>query len=148
LGESLGGSILIQAAALEPAFRAIIAECPYAGLRAVAEWRTERILKLPNLLSVAASRLIVSGGMLYARASYGLNLANVQPEAAMAATRTPVMLIHGMKDDATPCWHSQRLAAVNAQAELWLVPGAGHVNASATDTQGFRTRVLAWFARH
>src|SRR6185295_3975118 len=35
LGESLGASILIQAAAVEPVFRAIVAECPFADLRAI-----------------------------------------------------------------------------------------------------------------
>src|SRR5262249_5822966 len=34
-GESLGASILIQAAAVEPAFRAIVAECPYSDLRSI-----------------------------------------------------------------------------------------------------------------
>jgi pimeloyl-ACP methyl ester carboxylesterase len=39
LGESLGASILIQAVAVEPIFSAIVAECPYADLREMAEYR-------------------------------------------------------------------------------------------------------------
>ena len=43
LGESLGASILIQATAREPVFRAIVAECPFADLRAIAEFRVPQV---------------------------------------------------------------------------------------------------------
>jgi fermentation-respiration switch protein FrsA (DUF1100 family) len=41
LGESLGASILIQAAAVQSVFAAIVAECPYADLREIAEYMPE-----------------------------------------------------------------------------------------------------------
>ncbi len=148
LGESLGASVLIQAAALEPDFNSIVAECPYADLKSVAEFRTRKVLHLPGAVAPLLSKGIVRGGMIYARVQYGLDFRQASPVSDMARTSTPVLLIHGAADSETPCWHSQQLAQANPRAVLWVVPGAGHVGASAADPQGFRTRVLNWFARH
>jgi len=148
LGESLGASILIQAAAVAPAFRAIVAECPFADLAAAGEIRTQRILPPPGRMSRPVARVIVASGLIYARLRYGLDFRQVSPVQAMARTNTPILLIHGLEDRETPYWHSQRLAAANPIAVLWLVPHAGHVRASATDPGGFRMRVLEWFGEH
>jgi uncharacterized protein len=143
LGESLGASVLIQAAALQPAFRAIVAECPYADLRSIAEYRVEQLSHVPAGLS----RLLVGGGVMYAKVRYGLDFNRVALISAMAQTKTPILLIHGMRDSRAPPWHSERLARQNTRAALWLVPDAGHVAASSKDPQEFRKRVLEWFAR-
>jgi fermentation-respiration switch protein FrsA (DUF1100 family) len=148
LGESLGASILIQASAVEPAFRAIAAECPYADLETVAEYRTGKVLHVPGSIAPFLSKIIVRGGIIYARLRYGIDFTQVSPISDMASTTAPILLIHGVEDSETPPWHSQRLVQANPRAVLWLVPGAGHVNASATDPAGFRSRVLDWFDRH
>jgi len=148
LGESLGASVLIQASAMGPAFRAIVAECPYADLKAMAAYRVRDVLRAPRWISAGLSQLIVRGGMIFARLRYGLDFDQVSPVLAMAQSKTPVLLIHGTQDEQTPYWHSQRLAAANTGAVLWLVPGAGHVGASAADPEGFRARVLGWFRQH
>ncbi len=140
LGESLGASILIEATALEPVFRAAVAESAYSNLEDIAEYR----LPTPALLSKA----IVRGGMTYARLRYGLDFSQASPLRAMAQTRTPILLIHGLKDDKTPPRNSQALVCANSLAELWLVPGAGHTGAAATAPAEFRRRVLAWFSEH
>lgn len=78
LGESLGGAILIQAAATEPAaFEAIVAECPFADLQSIAEYRVAQIVP------AWVSRLLVSGSLLYARAHYGTDLSQASPLLAM-----------------------------------------------------------------
>ena len=118
LGESLGASILIEATALEPVFRAAVAESPYSDLPAIAEYR----LPTPSLLS----KTIVWCGMAYARVRFGLDLWQISPLQAMAQTSTPILLIHGLEDEKTPPWHSQTLAGANHRAVLWLVPHAGH----------------------
>lgn len=148
LGESLGASILIQASAIEPAFRAVVAECPFADLKAAGESRLQKMLPLPVWLAEPLARVIVASGMIYARLYYKLDFEEVSPTAAMARTKTPILLIHGIEDSRTPCWHSQRLAQANSRAVLWLVPHADHTSASSTDPAGFRSRVLAWFAQH
>jgi uncharacterized protein len=155
LGESLGASILIQAAAVEPsAFAAIVAECPYADLRNIAVYRVnQQILRqlrqVPTWMSQTAAKSIVSGGLLYTKARYNLNLNEASPLTAIRQSKTPTLLIHGLMDENTPPEHSSRLAdASRRSATLWLVPAAGHTGASSAAPAEFRKRVFAWFAQH
>ncbi len=148
LGESLGAAILIQAAAVEPVFTAIVAEGAYADLREVAVYRMARMLPL-GFIAVPLAKFIVINGMLYARYIDGLDFRQVSPLKSIALTATPILLIHGLADFRTPAVNSQRLAAINPILDrLWLVPGADHAAASATAPVEFRKRVLTWFVEH
>jgi hypothetical protein len=148
LGESLGASILIQAAAVEPAFAAIVAESPFADLREIAEYRIRRILRLPAFIGFPLAKLAVSSGMVYARLADGFDFRRVSPVNSIGHTSTPILLIHGLNDSRTPPAHSQKLAAANASDPLWLVPKADHTRASSAEPDEFRRRVLGWFAEH
>jgi|SRR5579884_2465012 len=147
-GESLGASTLIQAAAVEPAFAAIVAECPYADLRRVAEYRVARMSRLPRVLSVPIAKAVLVAATAYAELAYGFDFGQVLPLDNMRQTSTPILLIHGLDDFETPASESRELVAANPKAELWLVPGAEHCGASTAAPQEFRRRVLAWFAAH
>lgn len=55
-------------------------------------------------------------------------------------------LIHGLADWRTPPEQSRELfAARPLGTRLWLVPGAGHTEASVVAPAEFRRRVLEWF---
>jgi len=150
LGESLGASILIEAAglieaaAIQPAFAAIVAECPYADLQEVALYRVRRMTHAPAFLA----GMVVNSAMLYARWADGLNLSRVSPVKAIAHASTPILLIHGLRDYQTPPYNSEELAQANPREALWLVPNAGHTGAAEAEPHEFRRRVLAWFAEH
>ena len=147
LGESLGASILIQAAAVEPIFAAIVAECPYADLREMAEYRMRQFLRLPRFIGVPAAKIVVISGMAYADLVDGLDFRKVSPVNSISHTATPILLIHGLNDSRTPPSQSQKLAAANPRDMLWLVPNANHTGALAAAPDEFRRRVLGWFAR-
>jgi hypothetical protein len=139
LGESLGASILIEAAALEPVFTAAVAESAYADLRDIGDYRIGKVAG-PWL-----GHWIVADGLLYAKWVDRLDLLAVSPLDSIARTSTPILLIHGLADDETPPVNSARLAKANPRAQLWLVPKARHVGASYAAPEEFRTRVLSWF---
>jgi hypothetical protein len=148
LGQSLGASILIQAAAVDTSFAAIVAECPYADLQQIAEYRMRGLLPPPSFIALTIAKLVVFSGMVYAHVAYGLDFREVSPLRSIAQTRTPILLIHGMKDIRTPPSHSQALASANPSASLWLVPNAEHMGAAIVQPDEFRQRVLGWFAEH
>ena len=148
LGESLGGSVLIQAAALGTDFRAVVAESPFADLPAIAEFRVRQILRLPPLLQSVIPPPLVQSSMTYAEFRYGIDLRQVLPIESIRRTATLILLIHGLRDSRTPYWHSQALARANASSVLWLVPDAEHTAAYSAAPAEFRRRVLGWFAEH
>jgi fermentation-respiration switch protein FrsA (DUF1100 family) len=148
LGESLGASVLIQAAAVQPAFTAIVAECPYADLRETAEYRVRQMLPMPALVAVPAAKMAITSGMLYANWVHGLNFQQVSPLRSIAHASSPILLIHGLKDSRTPPSNSEKLASASPRNPLWLVPNALHTGAAAAEPDEFRRRVLGWFAEH
>ena len=148
LGESLGASILIQASALEPVLAAIVAECPYADLREIADYRTRQLLRLPKYVAGPIAALAITSGLLYARLLDGLDLRQVSPVKSITHSFTPILLIHGLADVNTPPSQSEELAAANPRDPLWLVPKATHTGASAAAPEEFRRRVSSWFAEH
>ena len=148
LGESLGGSVLIQAAALGGDFHAIVAECAFADLQAIAESRVDQMFHLPPLLQSPVPWFLVRNSMTFAKYRYGLDLSQVSPIESMRRTSTPTLLIHGLADSRTPYWHSQALARASAQSVLWLVSNAEHTAAYSAAPAEFRRRVLGWFAIH
>lgn len=148
LGESLGAAILLETAGREPVFRAVIAECAFADLQSIAQHRLVGMLPMPGPLAQWSAGAVVSGAMWYARLRYGLHLDQASPATAIARSKTPTFLIHGLADNKTPPTHAQRLARANPDALLWLVPGAGHTAAARTDPAAFQARVLQFFAAH
>jgi uncharacterized protein len=148
MGESLGASVLIMAAGVDPgAFRAIVAECPFADLLQAAEERAQKLFPIPSGLSAPLAVMAVGGGNLYVRATQGLNFTEASPVRSIAKLNVPVLLIHGLADTRTPPEHSRQLAMANpAHTQLWLVPGARHVAAYTQAPKEFRERVLAFFA--
>ena len=147
LGESLGASILLQAISVEPIFRAIVAECPYARLRQMAEYRVGQKVPIPRFLSRPLSMWIVEAGFDYALLFDKLNFRNVSPETSLRESVTPVLLIHGLVDDRTPWQQSMQLARARPlHTQLWLVPGASHTNASTVAPREFESRVFSWFS--
>ena len=146
LGESLGASILLQAIAIEPVFRAIVAESPYADLRQMAQSRLVQQLSLPQSFSRPLAALLVEAGMDYALIFHHLNFRLVSPPASLRCSRTPVLLIHGLHDERTPPEQSRLLAKARPQdTDLWLVPNASHTDASVVAPTEFQRRVFRWF---
>jgi pimeloyl-ACP methyl ester carboxylesterase len=146
-GESMGASILIQAAAVDPIFKAVIAECPFSDLRVSGEDRVQQMAAgLPEWIARPLARVMVESSLIYARFRFGVNLSDVSPVHDIAAIQSAVLLIHGLADTRTPPWHSIVLQKADPKAVLWLVPGARHVAASSTQPEEFNRRVLEWFA--
>lgn len=148
LGESLGASILIQAAAIQPAFAAIVAESPFADLREIAEYRVRQLSRLPDFAAVPAAKMVVESAVIYARWIDHLKLDEVSPVRMIGSASTPILLIHGLKDVRTPSSHSVALAKANPRDPLWLVQDSGHTGAAAAAPEEFHRRVLDWLAAH
>ncbi len=149
LGESMGAGVLLQSLATERRFRAVVAESAFQNFREVAYDRvaqhfgTRLELKRPLYFG------IVESGFLYARWRYGVDLDEASPEDAVAGTRTPILLIHGLADDNVYPVQSERMAARNpASVTLWEPPNACHTCAMGTVPEEFERRVTGWFQSH
>jgi len=139
LGESMGASILLQAAGQGIPFQAIVAESPFATFQLVARYRMEQ--RVPWF-----GPLLAETALLYARWRLELDLREASPLKAMGHINIPVLLIHGTADTHIPIEHSRLLAAANpARVELWAAAGITHTTCLSQEPAEFERRVVGWF---
>lgn len=140
-GHSFGGGIALLSAAAIPDVAAVLADSPFADARPLLSHEL-RLRGLPSLLT--------PGIVAFVHCRYGLDFDAMPPARAMAQIAPrPVLLIHGTADDRIPIAHSFRLKAASPDAgvELWVVPGAGHVQAFNVEPAAYAERMLRFFDR-
>ena len=145
-GESMGAAELLQSLAVEPHFCAVAAESSFSSFREIAYDRMGQPFHLGPWFGRTALRPVVESAFLYARWKHRLDMRQVSPEDSVAATKVPVLLIHGQIDANIPLRHSRRIHARNPRTVLWEVPNADHCGAISTAPQEFEQRLLNWFS--
>lgn len=113
MGHSLGASLAIVAAGTRPdTVRGVIAVAPFTSYRGVARSVLERH----------------SSGATAARSASSLVSTGHEPiDAVPRISPTPLLLVHGGRDDLIPPEHSQQLYDHAGQPkDLLIVPHAGH----------------------
>lgn len=134
-GFSLGGSVALQALDRSDEVTAVVAEAPYANIRAIAEEPYKYLgpLKVP-LAAVTA---------FVARVITGVDTYEVSPLAAAERTVKPVLLIHSRADEVVPFKNAELLRnalARDPEAQFLFFDDLSHGAASAefaSDVKGF-----------
>lgn len=145
LGESMGASIALQAAAVDDRIDGVVAEDPFSNLREVSydyaglhwsPWLGKTLFRPAVFFAI---RAVEHEGDFRAE--------DVSPEEAVATRPFPILLICDAEDRTVPCRHARRIlhAAVGPK-QLWVVAGAGHTGAYGADPDEFQRRVLEFFS--
>ena len=138
-GESMGASAAIQALRLRPGVGAVVADSAYAAGPSIVEEAGPGATGLPGLFT--------PGIVLAARTLLGLDADAVDPERVVRdSPDRPFLFIHCEGDDLIRVHHARRLrhASAHPDTELWIVPGCGHVGASAELPDEYARRLLAF----
>jgi pimeloyl-ACP methyl ester carboxylesterase len=144
--ESMGAGELLQSLAVESHFCAVASESSFSSFREIAFDRMGQPFHLGPWLGRTLLRPVVEFAFLYVRSKYGLDMEQISPEDSVAATRVPILLIHGQIDRNVPVRHARRIQSRNRNAVLWEVPNADHCGAISTAPQEFERRLLVWFS--
>jgi len=138
LGYSMGGSAVVHAAARDGLFDKIALDSTFASLEDVA------FATLLHPFGPLGSP-IWALGRLWGSVWTGVDLARHFPaERIGALTSRPLLLIHGTADRLIPSAQTVQLYEwAGRRAELWLVPGAGHVG--TVDHPEYRQRLARFF---
>lgn len=148
LGDSMGGSEILESLTAESGFCAVVAESPFAAFREAAYDRLGQQFSTGPWLGRTLLRPALTLGLEYARLRYGVDLARADPAKAVARSRVPVLLIHGLADNNLPPRHSEMIRAADPSVSLWEPSGAGHCGASTAAPAEYERRVVAWFTLH
>lgn len=120
LGCSMGAAVAIQAAAVEPRVRGVVAVSPFAALERVLRERA-RSYRLPISDADTMAAIALAEG----RASF--RAGDVSPVRAAAVLQIPVLIVHGELDKKIVADHGREVfAALAGPRRLVVVPRAGH----------------------
>ncbi len=143
LGESLGGSIALIAAAERPDVRAVIVDCAFATGERALEDACERWAHLPGRPTAWLCRTL--GRLVTGHDPGALDAV----AAAQALRDRPVFFIHAQKDDRLSEAHPWALwEAAGGKDPLWNIPGIGHNQGWLRHRELYEARVRAFFDRH
>ncbi len=135
-GYSMGTCIAARAAARDPRLRARVLRGAFTRLdeQLRVQFRS-RSPFVEELAILAAKRA-------------GVRVQDLDTETAFRALRDrPVFLVAGAEDFAVPAAHSERLAALVTDAEVWVAPGVGHVGFAEALGDAYFDRVRAFLDR-
>jgi pimeloyl-ACP methyl ester carboxylesterase len=134
-GWSMGGAAAINAAPHLPGVRAVVADSSFASLAAVAGRSLQHTANLPPRLGETT--------ILFASWMTGHAPGDDAPVRAARDASQPLLLIQGTADALVPPDNAREIQqAAGARAQLWLVPGAPHVDAMRYHAPEYEARVL------
>lgn len=146
LGESMGASIALQSAAVEPRVLGVVAESAFANLREVSFDYAG--LHMSSFLGRTLFRPASAMAIGAAEKEGKFKAEDVSPEKAVAARPFAVLLICGSRDRNVSARHTKRIfKAASGPKEMWLVQGAGHTGALGTAPKEFESRMLGFFGK-
>lgn len=142
LGESLGGAIAIQHAAIDPRGAFCIALSSFSDLKQLFVYRFKYEYKLPvfPFLQLADFMATILSGMSFSA---------VSPLMDMPEISLPVMLIHGKKDGYVPVQMSKDLyeAKLKGIRSIYLPDDAGHADPFTINREEFTRQVRSFLEK-
>jgi fermentation-respiration switch protein FrsA (DUF1100 family) len=142
LGMSMGGAVVILAAAQDQRIKAVVDDCGFSDAPSVIAASFEHFIHLPAF-PFAPVTIWISD----ARA--GIDVDSVRPMDVIAhISPRPVFIIHGLDDFIVPVDNSERnFAHAREPKQLWLVPGAKHGKSHSVAKAEYEQRVTAFFEK-
>lgn len=133
-GESLGAATALQHAYQNESSKDVslyVSDCGYSDLNELFSHRLSEDYNLPNIF-------FVEFASLFAKLRAGFYFGDVSPIEHMKEIDTPILFIHGGKDDYVPTYMSEEMfERKTGDKKLFIVPDAGHAESFTKDRNGY-----------
>jgi fermentation-respiration switch protein FrsA (DUF1100 family) len=141
IGFSMGAAATIQAAARCPKIAAVVADSAYATFLDAARYSFHLVGHLPHSPFVPLATR-------WAKWMINVDAHQMRPiDAIGRIAPRPILITHGDLDEIVPLRHAHTLfKAADEPKELWIVPGAHHVEARELLPSEYFGRVEAFLA--
>ncbi len=137
VGKSMGGAAAARAALQLPNLAVLVLQSSYTSFEDNLPNILPGIARSPGFLSPLVFRRMVSES--------GLPLAEARAVQAVVSLNVPLLVIHGQQDRLVPLAQGEAIfAAANEPKQLYIVPGAGHLNIFTMDPARFTAEMRAF----
>jgi uncharacterized protein len=141
IGESLGAAAFVLAND-RPGVSAVVLESMYPTIDQALSNRLRLHLGGPGPVLAPLLEILLQTRL-------GVRAADLRPIDHIAGLDAPVFIISGSRDEHTTPQETEAIFAAAVQPkQLWLVPGAAHVNLHDFAQEEYERRVLEYFARY
>lgn len=143
-GMSMGASTVLYLAdqELPSNVKGIIADCGYSSPKAIISKVFREAVHLPAWTCIWAADL-------FARIVAGFSFSQKDTLRSLAASKLPVLMVHGKADDFVPCTMSEEGYRVcTSSKKLLLVEGAGHGVSYVVDKQTYSQYINDFLAEN
>jgi len=135
-GESMGTSIGIECAAIDPRIQFLIADCGFSNWRSILEYRMMWDFKVPVFPIIYFTEF-------WTWIMTGARFSDVSPEKRVQTLEIPILFIHGLADKYTPHTMTEKMFQLKKGAKyLWLVPEARHINSYNLNREQYEKHVV------
>jgi hypothetical protein len=141
LGLSVGGELLLQAAARDAGLRAFASEG--AGLRSAAEQKHMPGAPPEPLRWIAPITMETAAGVVLSDHAPPADLADLMPRISPR----PVLLIRGMQGNGDEALNRAYRDASGPTSTLWEIPNAGHTGGISAAPAEYERTVVGFFDR-
>jgi len=151
LGNSMGAALLLESLKAEHGFCAVVAASSFANFREASYDRIGQWFGTGAWIGRTLLHPMVDIDFVYVRWRYGVDLRQDDAAAAVAGSRVPVLLIHGLLDKNLPARNSEiilRESRGRGEVVLWEPADAGHTGAAGAEPKEYERRVIGWFQSH
>jgi fermentation-respiration switch protein FrsA (DUF1100 family) len=140
LGDSLGGSLVIQYAAANNGIAAVVAHSAFSSLQDTIETSIRHFTGLPPFPFAPMIRF-------WAERETGIDIGTIDTKRWIGEiSPRPVLIIHSLDDDVISTSSGERLfEAAGEPRELWLEHGIGHADFDSALPEEFERRIVKFF---
>ena len=141
-GESMGSATVLSHLEIDDRPVMTIADCGYSDLEELCRYLTRGVYHLPVFPIVPlAARMIRRKG--------GFDIKDVSPKRGVIKAKTPILFIHGDKDDFVPTYMSEDMVKLgNGVRELYLCEGATHALSASKRPEEYRRKVTEFVNKY
>lgn len=140
-GESMGAATALLHLGIDKRVTCTIADCSYSDLKELLKHQAKHYYHMPLFL-IPLESLIT-----YIRAGFWYG--DVSPISVISRVDTPILFIHGKRDDYVPTEMSKRMYRCKKNKKaLYLVAGAEHAKACVTNRLGYEKRLQSFINKY
>ncbi len=140
-GESMGAATVLLHLEIDKRVSCVIADCAYSDLGVLLRHQLKEYYHLPRFL------IPIESSIAYIRA--GFLFKEVSPIKITSRTNTPILFIHGKRDNFVPTYMSKIMYTCKKKNKaIYLVSKAKHAESCCVNREGYQKRVEEFLSKY
>lgn len=141
-GESMGAATVLNLLTIDDRIACTVEDCGYSSLKELLVYQIKKSFHLPAFLFYPPANLIV-------RLRTGVWIRKIEPIRGAMFSRTPILFIHGEKDDFVPCKMAKEMYDARiGRKDIYIAKGAKHAESCVVNRTMYKKHLKAFLNQY